>query len=665
MGVQRMSRRSAIIKKLSSVETLGSTTVICTDKTGTLTQNAMTVREIWLPDQALTVTGSGYEPEGQFTAATSVVNDPSGGDLGELLRGALLCNNARLVDGRPGGSGWGIIGDPTEAALVVAAAKAGMTAENERETLPRAFELPFDSRRKRMATVHRQGDTWLAYVKGAPNEILKICTCIQDGGSVRPLTDADCQRILAANDGYAQAALRVLAVARRHFAARPQQFSVETVETGLTFLGLLAMMDPPRPEVTDAVMRCRSAGIRTVMITGDYGLTAISIGRKIGLVQGRDVRIITGSELETMDDASLAQALDEQVIFARVAPEHKLRVVTAFQAKGHIVAVTGDGVNDAPALKKADIGVAMGISGTDVAKEAADMILTDDNFASIVNAVEEGRAVYENIKKFVTYILASNVPELIPFVAMVLFNLPLGLTVMQILAIDLGTDMLPALALGVEKPEPGIMNRPPRPRHKRLVDGALFLRAYGWLGVIETALAFVGFFALIQAMGYSPFNLYADCAALGEGLRGLCVTSGVNGLIRVDLLPYAARMALDVGLVYVLATTIFHAGVVFAQIGNAFACRTETYSVFAQEGLRAGVRWLVSSRFLLVGVAVEVVTMVLMVYVEPFKAIFEHAELAGQWWLLLMGYGPVLFVLEEARKAAARRWKRRSAAVGT
>jgi len=664
MGVQRMAKRHALIKKLSSVETLGSTTVICTDKTGTLTQNAMNVRESWTLTGRTRITGNGYEPKGEFFAESGSAVDPTKGDLAELLRGGMLCNNAKLISPEADGKDWTVLGDPTEAALIVSAGKAQMTPEGERKNLPRIFELPFESRRKRMSTIHTlPGKRFLGYVKGAPNEVLKVCTKVFINGKVEPMTPEYLASINTANDEYAKGALRVLAVARREFDSRPV-FDIETVEQDLVFVGLLAMMDPPRPEVAEAVGRCHHAGIRTVMITGDYGLTAESIARKIGLVRGQNVRIITGADLESMKDNDLKAALDDEVIFARVAPEHKLRVVTAFQEKGHVVAVTGDGVNDAPALKKADIGVAMGITGTDVAKEAADMILTDDNFASIVNAIEEGRAVYDNIKKFVTYIFASNIPEIIPFIAMVIFNLPLALTVMQILAIDLGTDMLPALALGTEKPEPGVMNRPPRPQNKRLLSFSLLLRAYGWLGMIEAALCFVGFFVLISANGYSVMNMYVACASIvGDGAR-LCKDAGVmlNGVlsIRVDLLPYAARLQSGVGYVYVLATAIFHMGVITTQIGNAFSCRTEKASIFAQQGLRAGFRWLFSNRFLWIGIGVEVLLINILVYVQPFQSVFELGPVPFfAAWSFIIWYSPTLFILEEGRKFIVRRMDRR------
>jgi len=635
MGVQRMAHRNALIKKLSSVETLGSCTVICTDKTGTLTQNEMTVREAWVAGQRLTATGVGYEPKGEFILSSAPAESVTrreplnNDDLHELLVGAALCNNAKLVPPQED-KGWTILGDPTEAALLVAAAKGGAPYAEAVKQLPRLRELPFESARKRMSTIHqirnqKSGirNSEMVFVKGAPKEVLALCTSVRLKGQDQPMTDAWREHIMAANDDYARGALRVLAVARRTLPERPNGYTVDWVERDLTFLGLMAMQDPPRPQVAEAVIKCHRAGIRIVMITGDYGLTAESIARRVGIVE-KGARLVTGSDLDSMSDAQLAEALKGEVIFARVAPEHKLRVVTALKEQGEIVAVTGDGVNDAPALKKADIGVAMGITGTDVAKEAASMILLDDNFASIVNAIEEGRAVYTNIKKFTTYIFTSNTPEAWPFILQIIFNIPLALTVMQVLAIDLGTDLVPALALGTERPEPGVMDRPPRSTNDRIVDVRLIVRSLLWLGSLQTALCFVGFYFLFWTMGYRD----------------------LLHLPRPDLLPYAERLLTRDGLVYVLATTMFHAGVITTQIGNAFACRTERTSVF-----KIG---LFSNRFLLVGFLVELTLISTLIYVQPFQTIFEHGPLPLPYWAFLFLYAPVMFLAEEARKAVMR-----------
>jgi Ca2+-transporting ATPase len=645
MGVQRMARRNALIKKLSSVETLGSCTVICTDKTGTLTQNEMTVRDIWVAGRRFSVSGSGYAPEGRFAEKNKVVEHPVTGELRQLLIASSLCNDSRIIPPDETVSSWTVLGDPTEAALKVTALKGGVDSEQEGEKLPRLRDIPFDSRRKRMSTIHEyrsipgQGGScdfnganlesgMIAFVKGAPNEILSLSTGIRIAGEDRPLTDEIRAEVIRANDEYACGGLRVLAVAWRPFPPGLGDYSAENVEHDLVFLGLMAMLDPPREEVAEAVERCRRAGIRVVMITGDYGLTAESIARRIGIIRSGQPRLISGPELDAMDDAALRTALEGEIIFARVAPEHKLRVVSMLQAVGNVVAVTGDGVNDAPALKKADIGVAMGLSGSDVAKESADMVLADDNFASIVNAIEEGRGVYANIKKFVAYIFTSNMPEAWPFILQILLNVPLALTVMQILAIDLGTDMVPALALGTERPEPGVMDKPPRSRGERLIEIPLLLRTMVWLGSIQTALCFSGFFYLYWTFGYGDFL----------------------HLPRPDLVPYAERLLTRDGYVYVLATTIFLASVVTTQIGNAYACRTERTSVFTIGFF--------SNRFLLVGILVEVALVSLLMYVPPLRRIFELAPLPLHFWVVIFVFPPVLFFLEEARKAYLR-WRER------
>jgi magnesium-transporting ATPase (P-type) len=419
MGVQRMARRNALVKRLSAVETLGCTTVICTDKTGTLTENEMTVREFWVAGRRLTMSGVGYAPDGEILAGGRPVpeSDPLHVDLRPLLVSAALCNNARLLPPDASSDFWRVLGDPTEAALRVAALKGGVDPEVEAKSSPRLRELPFDSRRKRMATVHASPGGRVAYVKGAPHEVQRLCSRIRRDGREQPLTGEERARIAEAIDDLAHDGLRVLAVVARTIPEELAGFTSEEIERDLTFLGLMAMMDPPRPEVAEAVQKCHRAGIRIIMITGDYGLTAESIARRIGILRKSRPKLLNGSDLDAMRDEELKEALRDEVLLARVTPEHKLRVVNALREMGHIVAVTGDGVNDAPALKQADIGVAMGLAGTDVAKESADMILTDDNFASIVHAVEEGRAVFANIKKFTTYIFTSNGAEAVPLLS--------------------------------------------------------------------------------------------------------------------------------------------------------------------------------------------------------------------------------------------------------
>jgi Ca2+-transporting ATPase len=631
MAVQRLAQRGVLVKKLAALETLGATSVICTDKSGTLTQNQMTVRRVWVSGQRLIVSGLGYEPAGTFSptpAGTSMA-----ADLDQLLTAALLCNNARLVPPAEGRPQWTCLGDQTEAALRALALKGGLDEAQVAAGWPRIHELPFDARRKRMATIHRRGRGEVVFVKGAPKEVLALCTHVLILGQVQLLSAALRAEIMATNDDYARGALRVLALARRELPPRAAGderqgalYSPERTEQGLTFLGLAAMMDPPRPEVAAAVTTFRAAGIRLVMITGDYGLTAESVARRVGMITGPAPRIVTGAEVDSLNDAELAAVLSEEAIFARMAPEHKLRLVAAFQALGEVVAVTGDGVNDAPALRKADIGLAMGITGTDVAKEAADVVLTDDNFAAIASAIEEGRAVYDNLRKFTTYIFASNVPEVLPFLISALFNLPLALTVTQILAIDLGTDLLPALALGTEPPEKTVMQRPPRRRDAPWLDRGLVARAFLWLGPIEAAMCFAGFFAVYILAGYTD----------------------LLHLPRVDWLPFAQRLALPAGRDYILATTVFHAGVVMAQVGNAFACRTEK-----ARGRQLG--WL-RNRFLLVGVAVEMTLILLLIYVRPLADHFDHLPLPVVWWGFLAVYPFGLYGLDRLRKSLVRRY---------
>lgn len=627
MAVQRMSRRNALVKKLDSVEALGSTSVICTDKTGTLTQNEMTVNHLWTASREYEVTGVGYAPEGRIEsegAAYRAVDDP---DLELLLEGGLLCGNARLRAPEEEGRRYEVYGDPTEACLIVSAQKGGIDPAELERRMPRVKELPFESRRKRMTTVHAleepvDGAMRVAFTKGAPNEVVRLADRVRVGGRVVPMTDGMRERIMAANDAYAADGLRVLAVAYRALGADaagegvPASLSAYTpdvIERHLTFVGLEAMMDPPRPEVAAAVAECRRAGIRIVMITGDYGLTAASIARRIGIVEGDDLSVISGFELSKMGDEELRAKLSGQVVFARMAPEQKLRVVSALQEMGEIVAVTGDGVNDAPALKKADIGVAMGVAGTDVAKEAADMILTDDNFASIVAAIEEGRAVYSNIRKFLLYILNSNAPEAVPNAVYLLSGgaVPLPLTTMQILTIDLGTDMLPALGLGTEPPEATVMDQPPRDPNERLLNRRVLVKAFLWYGLMGSAAAMVGYFLVNLLNGWPAVPL------AGEGDP-----------------------------VYVQATTMTLAGIVFAQIGQVMNCRTERTSVF-----KIG---LLSNRQIVVGIVFEVALIVFLTVFPPLQGVFHTAPLGWQDYVFLCCIPPVVVAIEEVRKAWLR-----------
>jgi P-type Ca2+ transporter type 2C len=625
MAVQRMSKRHALVKKLSSVETLGSTTVICTDKTGTLTQNEMTVSNLWLATKEYEVTGVGYSSTGDVLLNKKKVTANDDVDLKLLLTGAALCSNARLIPPNEESPRYVVLGDPTEACLGVVAEKAGINVQRQMEVTPRLRELPFESRRKRMTTIHQlekpmEGTSRIAYVKGAPKEIIKLSESIRINGMVQPMTEEKRKEIMEANDRYARNGLRVLAVAYRllrkedNIPTAMSAYTPEIIEQDLVLVGLIVMADPPRPEVADAVEECRRAGIRIIMITGDYGLTAESIAKRIGIVKGPKPRVVSGLELEELSDEQLKEYLKDEIIFARVAPEQKLRVVTNLQEMGEIVAVTGDGVNDSPALKKADIGVAMGIAGTDVAKEAADMILTDDNFASIVHAIEEGRAVYSNIRKFLLYILNSNMPEAVPS-AMFLFSrgaIPLPLTVMQILTIDLGTDMLPALGLGTEKPEKGIMDQPPRNQNEPLLNRKLITKAFLWYGLLGS---------LASAISYFYVNIQ-------------------NGWPNVPLAGGSDP-------VYIKATTMALAAIVFTQIGAVFNCRTEKQSIF-----KVG---LFKNKQVNVGIIFEILLMIAFVYLPPLQGIFHTTALNLSDWLLLCIWPPMVFLIEEARKAWTRK----------
>ena len=514
VGMQRMVKRNALVRRLPTVETLGSTSVICSDKTGTLTKDEMTVRRVYVAGQVFEVSGAGYDPHGAFSGDGSPA-EPSPAMVA-LLRAAALASDARLVqsDGR-----WSIKGDPTEGALVVAAAKAGLNKADLETEFPRVNEVPFTSETKRMTTLHTTADGTIAFTKGAPEVVLDLCTrqLTEDGTAV--LDEAGREDILGTAQQMASEALRVLAVASK------ADTDLENSQWGLTFLGLVGMIDPPRPEAKTAIQTCELAGIRPVMITGDHPVTAAAVARELGLLKRG--RVVTGTELEAISDADFERAVDDIDVYARVSPAHKLRIVTALQQRGHIVAMTGDGVNDAPALKKADVGIAMGITGTDVSKEAASMTLLDDNFASIVAAVEEGRGIFSNIKKYLMYLLSANIGEIGLMTGATLLGLPLPLTAVQILYINLATDGLPALALSVDPPQPDLMRRKPRdPRTgiftrpvvalmligglwSALVNLSLFAWALSTERTVEEAATLI-FVALVLIEFFKAYNFRSD-----------------------------------------------------------------------------------------------------------------------------------------------------------
>ena len=460
-GVRRMANRNALIRKLPAVETLGCTNIICSDKTGTLTKNEMTVRDIYANNMLTEVSGDGYTPEGSFMQAGYEEADISNLEL--LFRSSVLCNDSRLNRN----DRWEIFGDPTEGALLVSAGKAGFNKTELESQFLRLDEIPFDSERKCMTTIHRINEENTAYIKGAPDVILDNCRYISINGQVKELTGEERKKILDANHEMANRALRVLGFA---YKLLTEEYTIEPeeVERDLTFIGLQAMIDPPREEVRESITKCKSAGISTVVITGDHKLTAIAITKELGIFKEGD-KALSGEELDKLSDDELDEIVESVVICARVSPEHKVRILSALKKRGHVVAMTGDGVNDAPALKRSDIGIAMGITGTDVAKEASDMVLTDDNFASIVNAVEEGRGIYSTIKQFIQYTLSSNFGEILVIFLAILIGWPLPLIAIQILWVNLLTDGLPGLALGMDPFDKDIMNKPPRRRDEEIM----------------------------------------------------------------------------------------------------------------------------------------------------------------------------------------------------
>ena len=566
IGLQRMVARNALVRRLPSVETLGSVTVICSDKTGTLTRNEMTVREVVTATGRYRITGAGYEPRGEFRrepdGAVVAVPDP---DLRRALLVAARCGSATVEPSGDGG-GWRVVGDPTEGALSVAALKGGVPAEDPAE--PVIFEIPFDSERKRMSVVvHTRTNQRLMMTKGATEAVLSRCTAELRGGTIVPLTDERRREILAVATEMAGRALRVLSLASRDLPAdEPLDSQPAVAERELVHVGLAGMIDPPRDEARRAVERCRTAGIRPVMITGDHPATALAIGRELGMAGAAD-RVVTGIELDGIPDERLPAEAASIAVYARVSAEHKLRVVRAWQRRGEIVAMTGDGVNDAPAIKAADIGIAMGITGTDVTKEASDMVLTDDNFASIVTAVEEGRGIYDNIQKFIHYLLSCNAGEVLTMLVAALAGWPAPLAAIQILWLNLVTDGLPALALGLEPPERDIMERPPRPPQEAVITrgrGILIL-AHGALVAAVVLWAFWSTWRDDAARLERARTVTFCVAAFAQlffaiGCRSDHVTAFRLGFLRNPALLLAILLS---GLLQVVIVTLPHAQPVF------------------------------------------------------------------------------------------------------
>ncbi|MDH5361730.1 MAG: calcium-transporting P-type ATPase, PMR1-type [Aigarchaeota archaeon] len=592
IGVRRMARRNSIVRRLPAVETLGSTSVICADKTGTMTKGEMTVREIYMNGETTTVSGTGYEPEGEFHRGGHSLSRGKDPSLRLILGSGALCNDAKL---EKGDNRWVVVGDPTEGALVVAAAKAGLR-EDRLKRHPRIGEIQFTSERKRMTTIHESPKGVVAYMKGAPAVVLERCDSIYDDGRVKKLSSKTKREILQANEEMANKALRNLAVAYRKFEKAPETFDRE-IEKGFTFLGIVGMMDPPREEVKDAIKLCERAGIKVVMITGDNKLTAIAVAKKLGMVKNDETMVLTGAELDKLSGERFEEIVERVVIYARVLPEQKVRIVKALRKRGHVVAMTGDGVNDAPALKRADIGVAMGITGTDVTKEASDMTLADDNFQTIVAAVEEGRKIYGNIGKYLAYLLSGNISEMLIIAVAALVGLPWPLTALQLLWINMVTDGLPALALSVDPPEPDILDQPPRDPKK-----SIFTR--------RMKIYFAGYPALVCI---ATFLMY-------------------NSWLGIDLTK---------------ARTLLFTTLVMFEMFDAQNVRSLHHSVF-----KIGI---LSNKYLVTATASSFLLQIAVVSIPPLQEAFGTTWLAPLEWVLVLAVASTALVSMEIAKFVGRR----------
>ncbi|MDD2903757.1 MAG: cation-translocating P-type ATPase [Syntrophales bacterium] len=605
IGTTRMARRHAIIKRLPAVETMGCTTVICTDKTGTLTRNEMTARRLFLEGRDLEVSGSGYEPAGNFSIEGQEVAPADAPVLEFAGRIAILCNDASLEENE---GGWRVLGDPTEGALVVLGRKAGLDPEALRKEFPRMAEIPFEADRKRMSTIHREPQGFLMCLKGAPESLLPYCARILTAHGEEPLSAQEQQQIMDRAGTMAGEAFRVLGLAYRRLGEVPELVP-GSEEADLVWVGLVGLLDPPRTETKDAVARCHRAGIRVIMVTGDHPDTAGAIAKEIGLIpaQAPKQKALTGRDLDGLSDPELKQVLRETSVFARVAPDHKLRLVDLLKDQGEVVAMTGDGVNDAPALKRADIGVAMGLTGTEVTKETAAMILADDNFASLVAAVEEGRAIFDNIKKYLIFLLSCNLSEILVLTGTFFIGMPMPLIALQILWVNLTTDGLPALALGVDPPAPDTMTRPPRPPQE-----GVFTRE---VNVLLTVISLYLTLILIPLFAYyyywNPWKL-----------------------------PDSEQ-------VLILAQTMVFITLVLAELVNVFNCRSDHLSLFTV-GLFA-------NKFLLAAAVLSLGMMVAVIEWDPLAALFHTTPLHWQDWLLAAGLGLLIIPVVEVAKWFVRR----------
>jgi len=619
IGVQRMVARNAIVRRLPSVETLGSTTIIASDKTGTITKNEMTATTMFVNGMTISVSGVGYKKAGKFTRASEdygVMGDPH---IVKLLEIGQLCTNSVLQPDPSGKADWSVVGDPTEGALLVLAEKAGLSHQDTLSRNTEITEISFDSARKRMTSIIRDEDgNLVANAKGAPEVLLPLCTHIYENDHIRELTQEERENIIQINAGFAESALRVLAFAYRSLTEEIRLWEPEKVERNLIFVGLIGMIDPPRDEVRDAMRICKIAGIRPIMITGDHQLTARAIARDVGLSEVED-EVLTGVDLDGMTPKQYQEAVKRCNVFARVAPEHKLQIVSALKSNAQVVAMTGDGVNDAPAIKTADVGIAMGIRGADVTKEASDVILTDDNFATIVSAVEKGREIYSNIRKFVRFLLAANFDEVFLIFTVVMLGLPLPITAIQILWLNLATDGFPALALGVDPPESGVMNRPPRKPGAKMMDR-------GMITFIVTA----GFVAFLASITMFFWSLWAYGGWI-PGITGPALTP----------LEWETAVSPITGLSweYVLShgrTAVF-ASVVCFELLFVWNCRDEYHPVWRTE-----VR---GSKVLMAAVGLSLVLTILTIYFPPMATIFETKPLNPiDWGVIFLTCSPALLI---------------------
>lgn len=633
LGMREMVNRHALIRKLSSVETLGSATVICSDKTGTLTQNEMTVTDVWVDGKTFKVSGTGYEPKGEFSLDGSKIDPAVYPGLTSALWVGVLNNDAKLESyDSNGGKSTRMVGDPTEGSILVAAAKAGVWANETNESYPRVNEVPFDSTRKRMITMHaiegwsendaspvhetEKKDWHAIIVKGAPDVVLGLCTQYQTIDDKHlPMSEEMKANILAANDRMTKNALRVLGLAYRMVPELPSQEDQEALEKDLIFAGLTGMIDPARAEVKPALETARQAGVRTIMITGDYPNTAKAIAEDISLLQpGR--KVMTGSELNGLDEAAVRQIVRDTDVFARVSPENKMQIVDALRANGEVVAMTGDGVNDAPAIKRADIGVAMGITGTDVAKGAADMVLTDDNYASIVSAIEQGRIIYNNIRKFVFFLISSNMAEIMIIFLAILAGLPAPLTPIQLLWLNLLTDGAPALALAMEKGDPDVMERDPRPKNENIINGSMRV------GIVIQTIAQTACVLLAFGLGLVWH--------LGETIPA--GTSAIAYLLQHDWTGVDVQTAETMAFVTLSLCELF----------RAYTVRSERASVF-----RLGV---FTNKYMQYAVAVSITLLLLVVSVPFLQPIFNTHMLAPREWLIVLGLALIPAIAEEITK---------------